>query len=106
MGVENVFTVAICWAAYCLLKATVKPTLFLFSDLHPRFKEEDLETRFPNDVRVQLARDRLTGKSLRRDDGSIDGIDVCRPSYEVSKDTDLEDPSGKSSLAIQQTIDD
>ncbi|GKE01352.1 hypothetical protein Tco_1389335 [Tanacetum coccineum] len=41
-------------------------THFFVSDLHPRFKEEDLETRFPNDVRVQLARDRLTGKSLRR----------------------------------------
>ncbi|GJV54204.1 hypothetical protein Tco_1449945 [Tanacetum coccineum] len=105
MGVENVFTVAICWAAYCLLKATAKPdtiyvqdaTHFFVSDLHPRFKEEDLETRFPNALRVQLARDRLTGKSLRRDDGSIDGIDVCRPGYEVSKDTDLEDPSGKRS---------
>ncbi|GKC57198.1 hypothetical protein Tco_1084796 [Tanacetum coccineum] len=35
-------------------------------------------------------------ESLWRDDRSIDdNIDLCRPSYEVSKDADLEDPSGK-----------
>nr|GEZ03953.1 hypothetical protein [Tanacetum cinerariifolium] len=81
-------------------------THFFVSDLHPRVKEEDLETKFPNALRVQLARDQLTGKSFRLDDRSIDGIDVCRLGYEVSKDTHPEDPSGKSSLAIQQTTDD
>nr|GEZ03954.1 Rho GTPase-activating protein 5-like [Tanacetum cinerariifolium] len=43
-------------------------THFFVSDLHPRVKEEDPETKFPNALCVQLARDRLTGKSFRRGD--------------------------------------
>ncbi|GJU50133.1 hypothetical protein Tco_1219688 [Tanacetum coccineum] len=73
-------------------------THFFVSALHPRVKEEDLETKFPHTLRVQLARDRPTRKSLRHDDGSIDGIDICRKLYEVSKDIDPKEPLGKSLL--------
>nr|GEX77362.1 probable prolyl 4-hydroxylase 10 [Tanacetum cinerariifolium] len=64
-------------------------THFFVSDLHPRVKEEDLETKFPNALRVQLARDRLTGKSFRLGDA-----------IKVSKDTHPEDPSGKSYVGM------
>ncbi|GKC06559.1 hypothetical protein Tco_0998169 [Tanacetum coccineum] len=36
-----------------------------------------------------------------KDEPSIAGVDVCRPSYEISKDTHFEDPSGKSGFVTK-----
>nr|GEZ24214.1 kinesin motor domain-containing protein [Tanacetum cinerariifolium]GEZ24226.1 kinesin motor domain-containing protein [Tanacetum cinerariifolium] len=43
---------------------TSRHYLLLVSDLHPRVKEEDLQTNFPTAHRVQLARAPTIGKSL------------------------------------------
>nr|GEX41413.1 hypothetical protein [Tanacetum cinerariifolium] len=99
-------------------------THFFVSDLHPRVKEEDLEPSslmlfvsslqgtgqqeslyavvmsFFNSVaeKVQSFLVVLINRTciFVANDRSIDGIDVCRPGDEVSKDTDPEDPSGKT----------